>query len=226
MLDFSKTKLSATRSIWSYHKVQLLRSAISRGRPRFMNLKKAGLYLDVGCGPSLRPQNINLDYHWRPGVDICCDVANGLPLPDSYVAGIYSEHCLEHVSLRSMPFILREFFRVLQPGAFIRIIVPDLEIYVIRYNEFLATGEHSMPYAADDPTVDGVYTPAMTFNRIMHDLGHQFIYDFPTLAKLLAAVGFATITKTKFGVGSDAALLMDAPEREIESLYVEARKLG
>jgi hypothetical protein len=47
-------------------------------------------------------KNINLDYHWRPGIDICCDITRGLPLPDTYVRGIFSEHCIEHISFEAV----------------------------------------------------------------------------------------------------------------------------
>src|SRR5579863_5017097 len=99
-LDFSHTKFSVGRSVWSYSKVQHFTAALIRGRRAFMNLKTEGLILDIGCGPNSNPKNINLDYDWRPGINICCDITRGLPLPDNYVAGIFSEHCIEHISLK------------------------------------------------------------------------------------------------------------------------------
>jgi hypothetical protein len=35
---------------------------------RFIDFKTPGL-LDVGCGPDERPENLNLDYHWRPSIE-------------------------------------------------------------------------------------------------------------------------------------------------------------
>jgi predicted SAM-dependent methyltransferase len=207
-------KFSSKRSVWDYHKVQLARSALTRDRPQFMNLKKPVLILDVGCGANMRPENINLDYDWQPGVDVCCDITNGLPFPDNYVAGIFTEHCLEHIPFRSTMFVLEEFRRILQPGGYIRVVVPDLEIYIDSYKSGAP-----MPYASGDP-VDGIYSSAMTINRIMRNHGHQFIYDFATMEKLLARSCFCEITKTRCGVGKLGHL--DTPERAVESLYITA----
>lgn len=111
----------------------------------------------------------------------------------------------------------------MKAGALARIIVPDLEIYVNKYNVFRKTGEKSMPYGENDSREDGLYTPSISLNRIFHG-GHRFIYDFPTMAAMLEKVGFVEITKVSFGVGASEALIFDTPERQIESLYVEARK--
>jgi len=222
-LDFSLTHISLGRSIWSYSKVQYLVSSLIRNRRAFMNFKTKGLYLDVGCGPNTLPSKINLDYNWHPGIDICCDITRGLPLDDCYVFGIYTEHCIEHIPFEATLFVLREFYRVMISGAYTRIVVPDFQIYVDKYNEFRKTGEMSMPYASEDAIHD-IYSPAMSVNRIFRAHGHQFIYDFETLAAMLSKVGFVEITKRTFGEGSDSKLIFDTPTRSIESLYVEARK--
>lgn len=222
--DFSNTKFSRGRSVWSYSKIQRLVGALIRGRRLFMNFKTEGLILDVGCGPNSNSRNINLDYDWRPGVDICCDITRGLPFTDDYVGGIYSEHCIEHISFDAALFVFQEFYRIMRPGAYARIIVPDFEIYVDQYDLFRKTGALSMPYASDDVRADGIYSPAMSVNRIFRSHGHQFIYDFPTMEAMLNHVGFINIAKTRFGCSTDQTLILDARSRAIESLYVEAQK--
>jgi predicted SAM-dependent methyltransferase len=189
-----------------------------------MNFKIEGLILDVGCGANSQSKNINLDYGWHPGIDICCDITKGLPLADDYVAGIYTEHCIEHIPFDAALFVFQEFYRIINRGAYARIIVPDFEIYVNRYDAYRRTGEFSMPYASDDARADGIYSPAMSVNRIFRDHGHQFIYDFATMAEMLKKVGFVKIAKVGFGCGSDPRLILDTPSRAVESLYVEAQK--
>lgn len=225
-LDFPRTAPLVRWPITKYWKVCQFVSALIRNRPAFMNLKQSGLYLDVGCGPNTNPKNINLDYYWCPGIDVCCDITKGLPFPSNYVQGIYTEHCLEHLAFRDVLFVLREFHRVLVPGGHVRIVVPDLEIYTERYS----TGQ-KMPYA-DADSVDGLYTPAMSLNRIFHAhytnahafSEHQFIYDAETLSLMLARSGFIDIGKENFSQSNDANLLLDTPSRVVESLYMEARK--
>ena len=99
--DFSNTHFSIHRSLASYGKVRALVSLLIRNRRYFMNRKTEGLYLDVGCGANRSPAKLNLDYDWQPGIDICCDITRGLPLEDCYVRGIFTEHCIEHVSFEA-----------------------------------------------------------------------------------------------------------------------------
>ena len=223
LLDFSQTHIALNRSIWSYHKVQELVSVLIRGRRAFMHFKTDGLILDVGCGPNAKPSNINLDLGWHPNIDICCDITRGLPLDDLYVGGVYTEHCIEHIPFESALFVFREFYRVMKPGTYVRIAVPDFEIYVDEYIRFRNTGEASMPYASTDP-IAGIYSPVMSINRIFRAHGHQFIYDFATLAAMLRQVGFVEVKKCSFKKGHNERLLLDTPERAFETLYVEAQK--
>src|SRR5262249_2376228 len=106
-------------------------------------------------------------------------------------------------------------------------IVPDFQIYVDGYNLFRKTGELSMPYGSEDAREreDGIYSPVMSVNRIFRSHGHQFIYDFPTMAVMLKKAGFINIAKVYFGHGANQSLILDTPSRAVESLYVEAQKL-
>src|SRR3712207_5871910 len=100
-MDFTNTRLVWNRPITSYSKIQWIISSIIRNRPYFIN--QAGLrdkeYLDIGCGPNIHRNFINLDYDWRPGIDICWDVSRRLPLADVSLKGVFTEHCLEHLSI-------------------------------------------------------------------------------------------------------------------------------
>ncbi|HEY4975441.1 MAG TPA: hypothetical protein VII41_17645, partial [Steroidobacteraceae bacterium] len=66
--------------------------------------------------------------------------------------------------------------------------------------------------------------PMLSMNRIFRGHGHQFIYDFATLSAMLRHAGFVDIAKRRLGESHDQRLLLDSPERAVESLYVEARK--
>jgi predicted SAM-dependent methyltransferase len=222
-MEFTHSRIAISRPVWSYSKVQQFVAALIRGRTAFMNLKEEGLVLDVGCGPNINVDSLNLDYSWRPGIDICCDITKGLPLPDEYVGGIFTERCIEHIPFEAALFVFREFYRVMKPNAYVRIVVPDLEIYLEHYFLSRKTGEVSMPYASGDARSE-IYSPAMSVNRIFRDHGHQFISNFPTMATLLKRVGFVDIQKTRFGCGAVESLILDSEGRAIESLYVEGKK--
>jgi predicted SAM-dependent methyltransferase len=222
-MDFSHTTISRRRPITSYAKVRLIIGNCIRNKRIFMNLKGPGLCLDIGPGPNMLPHNINLDYEWRPGLDVCCDITKGLPFPNNYVGSIFSEHCIEHIPQRDAVWVFSEFFRIMQPGAWLRIIVPDLDIYLDQLAAAKRNQPYSMPYANDDK-INGLYTPAMSLNRIMHDHGHCFIYDFDTICKMLSAAKFINVQKSKFGDSPINALALDSENRAVESLYVNAQK--
>ncbi len=214
------TQPSLHRSFWDYHKVQVAVGAVTRNRRWFMNLKERGAYLDVGCGPNFGPDRINLDYTWRHGIDICCDITRGLPLPDNYVGGVFSEHCIEHITLTQALAVFTEIRRVLMPGRYVRIVVPSLEIYLDCYH-----AKRPMPYNLDDMIIGPIASPAVSINRIMRSHGHQFIYDYETLKAALETTRFSDVRQRNLGDGADPKLLLDTPNRAVESLYVEARKI-
>ena len=56
------------------------------------------------------------------GVDIICDIEQGLPFKDDTVDGIRIIQVLEHV--RDLIFVLEEFWRACKDGAEIKILVP------------------------------------------------------------------------------------------------------
>jgi predicted SAM-dependent methyltransferase len=221
-LDFSNTKIGLHRPISSYSKVQEFISAVTRNRHIFANKKSEGCYLDLGCGPNIDPAFCNLDFRWRPGVDVCWDATRGLPFSDAYVSGIFTEHMLEHVELKLALQILRECRRVLRVGGVLRIVVPDGELYLSEYAKHLAGDAINMPYAEDDKSDFEIVTPMVSINRIFRSHGHKFIWDYETLRMALRDAGFTRVERRAFGVGLDSKLLRDSPIRQVESLYVEA----
>ena len=72
------------------------------------------------------------------------------------------------------------------------------------------------------PYVEGNCLPIDPLNRIFRDHGHRYAYDFWSLRELILSAGFSSATKAFFLRGRDPKLLVDSPERAIESLYVEA----
>ena len=64
----------------------------------------------------------------------------------------------------------------------------------------------------------------ISINRIFRSHGHQFIYDYDKLEFLLKEAGFKNVKRELFSTGNDDRLLIDSPERVIESVYLEAIK--
>jgi hypothetical protein len=95
--------LSMKRSLATYGAVQGAIAAVIRNR-RFQlrgNRIRILSYLQLGCGPNCPTTFINADYDWRPDVDLCRDLKHGLPFRSGSFSGIFTEHCVEHLSLFS-----------------------------------------------------------------------------------------------------------------------------
>jgi predicted SAM-dependent methyltransferase/ectoine hydroxylase-related dioxygenase (phytanoyl-CoA dioxygenase family) len=92
-------------------------------------------YLNIGGGHSFRhPKFYSFDirddliYNDKSGL-IKFDFGKGLPLPfeDSSLSGIYSSHCLEHLTDKQVNQVLIESYRILKPMSPIRIVLPDMK---------------------------------------------------------------------------------------------------
>lgn len=218
------------RPLHSYAKVQALFGRLRRNR-RFQ-LRARHLfsrhYLDLGCGPNVHAWCVNLDYMWKPGVDVCWDIRRGLPFAAGRFAGVFSEHCLEHFDLTDASTILCETKRVLAPGGILRIIVPDAGLYLSTYARQTAGDQTvSFPFQAQQ-AADPAWTPLLSVNRLFYQdrnspAGHRMLYDEAQLSRVLTLAGFHDIRRCEFGLGADSKLLLDTPARRIESLYMEAR---
>ena len=210
----------------SSYRLQLAVSPLLRGRRWGVRSKRiAGKqYLDIGPGPRTKPNFINLDYHWRPGVDICWDATKPIPLSSLSLKGVFSEHCIEHLPLAGADHLYGEVFRLLGPGGTLRIIVPDGEFYARRYVD-LKDGNTTARFPHDEADeFHGIRTPMMSVNRIFYLWEHRFIYDFETLRSLLEWHGFTDVRLESYRNGRDPAMLNDDEFHIEESLYVEATR--
>jgi predicted SAM-dependent methyltransferase len=153
-------------SIWHYKKIRAVRASVVRQRRYQLTRRRVQTlhYLNVGCGPNIEKEFVNLDYDWYPGVDVCWDITKPLPWQDKSLKGIYSEHCLEHLPFVACNSALREFKRILKPGGSIRIVVPDGEMYLELYHENRAGRSALFPNQSPDEV-----TPMMCVNRIFRD---------------------------------------------------------
>jgi predicted SAM-dependent methyltransferase len=176
-------------------------------------------YLNVGCGPNVHKEFVNIDYSWKPGIELCWDITKGLPFKGRSIQGIYTEHCLEHLRFPDCLNIIEEFRRILRPKGSVRIVVPDAELYLNLYHRAMAGEAVHFPY---QDTEVAEQTPLMVVNEVFRSHGHHYAYDSNTLGLMLGRAGFSDIHKETFGHGRDPYLLIDSEHRAIESLYMEA----
>lgn len=222
---------SWNRPIWSYTAFHVLvNSTITphiRNKPWLVSKKavKKSKYMQVGCGYNIYEDMVNVDIEWKPGVipwDISVIKKDNYPVPDNYLKGIYTEHCLEHIPFQSAWDNMYDFFRVLEPGGTVRIAVPDGEFFVDAYVTIKNGGEAYIP---DRGKYGEEPTPMMSVNRIARGFGHLYFYDFQTMEHMLKRVGFVDIKKETFRSSRDERLrIIDSELRKDGTLYVEATK--
>jgi SAM-dependent methyltransferase len=147
-----------------------------------------------------------------------------IPYADNSVEVVYSSHMIEHLDRDEAKAFLLEVRRILQPGGVIRLAAPDLARFVQNY---LVSGD------ADgfvQGTNMGQARPRGVFPRLKSALTgprhHLWMYDGPSLAKLLHDAGFTEVSVMPEGkTHIPAPGSLDLAERAEESVYVEAIQL-
>lgn len=220
-----------SRELGSYSKVQATYSGLIRNKSwQYARVPKAKRYLNVGPGTNIFDQFVNIDWQWRPGIDVCLDIAQGIHFPDKRFLGIFTEHCLEHISHAQCVRVGVDLFRILEPGGRLRIIVPDGGLYLDLYQKWKAGDRPPFPYVDSQGELDLEedsrlgFTPMMAVNRIFRGYDHRFAWDFDTFEALLRHVGFSEIREVPFRQGGDPVLLVDSETRRPQSLYIECKR--
>ncbi|MFJ5550506.1 class I SAM-dependent methyltransferase [Streptomyces sp. NPDC093225] len=182
-------------------------------------------HVQVGGGAHRIDGFFNIDA--VPPADLLWDVREGLPLQDSTVEMLFSEHFLEHIDYPvSAKQYAREAHRVLGPGGQLITGVPDASFVLSRYpagpeqaeemidrwyakrncHQDINTYLDLINYVFRDQDDDPTYTP------------HLWAYDFDKLRQLFTEAGFKNIEPWQFDP------TMANPKREWASVYVIATK--
>ena len=164
------------------------------------------------------------------------DVTKGLPFPNESVDYIYTSHMLEHLFDREPTYVLKECYRVLKVGGYIRIVVPDLEFIVQKYIERDCAffNVHSsdliarkfvdeLHFSLEKPTLNPITLLHRYFIRFWP---HWNMFDYSYLRSILFAQGFIDIVKKSFkqGVVPDIEFLDQPDKWERHSIFIEAKK--
>lgn len=205
----------------------------------------ASLRLNVGCGASPTPGWLNLDnspsvwlarlpWLWpllsptqrsfaasvrrtgaKPGH------ALKLPVPEASCEVVYSSHMMEHLDRSEVRDFLAEALRVLRRGGVLRLALPDLALTVADYLR------HGDADRFVSESLMGSTRPKGLRQRLHHlfvgPRHHLWMYDGPSLVRLLTSMGFADVHILAPG---ETTILrpeaLDLYENAEDSVYVEA----
>jgi predicted SAM-dependent methyltransferase len=203
------------------------------GRHFFYNssrfpVDRSPLLVDIGAGKNYTNEWVHVDFYryrictprlmlqsWWPGSrrmpEVETDLRYPLNCPSNVVDGVYSSHTLEHLWPNHAWQLLEEIFRIMKPGCWLRIAVPDFRQAINIYN-----GKTEMPnYKYRIESIGG----------LTQNFGHHSVWDDELLKGALTIVGFENIKEVEFGkTGTDTRLIKEEQVRESETLVVEALK--
>jgi SAM-dependent methyltransferase len=174
--------------------------------------------LNWGSGREGAPGWINSDRRAGPGIDLVCDIRDGLPLGDESLDYATSVHALQEVAYEELVPVLEELRRVLKPGGTLRLILPDLDKAI-------------QAYLRSDPgyfLVPDEVAQGLGGKLITHVLwyGHSrvlFTHDF--IEELLVKAGFRLVVRCRpRETSSRHPEIVALDNRERESLFVEGVK--
>lgn len=193
---------------------------------------------NLGCGTDFYPGYLNIGFWQHLGEGaiykdlngthgtymLNYDLRHGIPAEDNSLDLVYHSHLLEHLSYVDGISFMKECFRVLAPGARMRVLVPDLEIWINAYvnkNRFFFEEYRKVL----DPQI---YVPnASIFMGMLHNHEHKCGYDFESLTWLVEHVGFVDVKRTLYADSTleDIQTIEPMkPLRIMETLCIECTK--
>lgn len=161
--------------------------------------------LHVGCGvftPDKLHENfrtpdwqeVRLDINPAVEPDIIASITAMPEVQNDSFEALYSSHNLEHLHPHEVPLALTEFYRVLRPGGFALITLPDL----LQVAKAIAEGHEEdavlMTNRGPITPLDILYgfRPFLAAGNLF--MAHNFAFTAATLHKALAEAGFAEIS--------------------------------
>lgn len=189
-------------------------------------------YLNIGSGQLVAKGMTNIDFFGTPGIEFGADLRFPLKISGEIANGIFSEHTLEHLTYTEAAHLLAECRRILKPDGIIRIVVPDVSLFIMNYaadnKAWFATWERLMFLGSSDSerAARRLTSPLEAISFVTQEYGHRSSWDFLTIKVYLERAGFRNVTQTEFRRGRCDSLLIDLDdnERKFVSLYVEAVK--
>ncbi|MFO0997060.1 MAG: methyltransferase domain-containing protein [Alphaproteobacteria bacterium] len=154
---------------------------LDRGHTRPAGDPAAPLKLHLGCGKRHIPGFVHIDAAPAPHVDWVARVERLSMIDSASVELIYACHVLEHFGRAEVPRVLGEWYRVLKPGAILRVSVPDFAACAkLYYEKGLEDG------------LNGLIGLVCGGQRNSYDF-HKMIFDEALLTRAFRDAGFREV---------------------------------
>ena len=174
--------------------------------------------LNWGCGGHTLPGWINSDQKDGDGIDLSCDIAQGLPLETGSIDYAVSIHALPEVPYDALVPVLSELRRVIKPGGILRLCLPDLLKGVRAYER----GDRDYFLVPDE---DAKSLGAKLVTQLIWYGYSRTLFTPGFIEEMLLKAGFARLEHCAYRQTSGPhPEIVDLDNREPESLYVEAFK--
>ncbi|MEM7413178.1 MAG: methyltransferase domain-containing protein [Myxococcota bacterium] len=163
-----------------------------------------------------------VDLDWPSDLTIH-DLRKPFPWRDGSAQCIYSSHTLEHLDREQGRRFLNECARVLAPGGVLRIVVPDLAVFLGRLEKGELRAVELLDQLdvqtsrASDPWWKALLAPYFRFP-------HRCMYDTACLIDAFAEAGLQGEAALPFVSGIADIDAVETAERTRDSVIVEAQK--
>jgi predicted SAM-dependent methyltransferase len=153
------------------------------------------------------------------------DLCKRFPFENNSVDIVYTSHTLEHFTKEDGFMFLKECYRVLKKDGIIRVVVPDLEVFVDKYiagkipaDEFVK----ELNVLSSPSDLRGLKKAITT----MISFPHKCMYDHKALLNNMREVGFDAKRRLPFDSNIDDIRTIELESRTHEAVIVEGIKLA
>jgi predicted SAM-dependent methyltransferase len=174
--------------------------------------------LNWGSGTEPPESWINCDIKEGPGIDISCDIRDGLPLEDESIDYAVSIHAFPELPYPDVEPAMAELRRVLKPEGVLRLALPDMAKAIDAYRE----GDAGYFLIPDDEvrSLGGKMIVQLTWYGYSKSM-----YTFDFAEELLYRAGFRRVVRCGYReTASEHPEITALDNREPESFFVDAFK--
>jgi predicted SAM-dependent methyltransferase len=140
--------------------------------------------VQIGCGPNYLNGFINIDGNFQRRTDYLLDVRAGLPFPDNSLDFLYSCHMMEHLHVNETIQLLRECRRVLTPGGYLRLTLPDFGFIAS-----IMAGEQVSDFPRRFNSREG-----QAINHLFCDGQHKYAFSREVIEEMAREIGFSRVS--------------------------------